>query len=359
MKLWIRDSVLMILALVLVFFVASKMSAYASSDGETWKKYGRNIFYYDLSEIPENSIEPDLVALPADLEEYINAKYHLPNIENKEKFSADFWEEAQKLGYTKQSLAKMGPKDAIMAAVKITAARFTYFLVDTDKNFTKKYGKNLPIEEYFHLKLGDCDKYRDATIAAFAIVKSFNPKLKNVYLTNQELGGRGMVTMHAWVAIVIPAKDRLMLSHIDPTFYDSGGSLEADKFHITLKHEVFKACFYYALTGRINMLCAYDILKDAYSKADSNKEREGVLCRMADVTNSLSIYDAKAAPEKISFVLKEYERNKFQDNQDDIWYCAYRVFSAAGNDAEKENYKQKLVKYYPKSYWTRSILKDK
>ena len=359
MKILARGLVAMFLALIVMFFAVSHPDAYASSDGETWKRYGRNVIYFNFSSIPDSAIGLEPIELPNDLNEFINAKYNLPQIQNKEKFSADFWEEAVKLGYSKEAFSKMAPKDAIMAAVKITAARFSYFLVDNNKEFIKKYGRSLPLEEYFHMKLGDCDKYRDATIAGFAIIKDLNPKLKNIYLTSQELGGRGMVTMHAWVAIVISAEKHLILSHIDPTFYDSGGKLEADKFHITLKNDVFQASFYYAMAGRMNVLCAYDILLDAYLRADGNHEREDILCRMVSVTHSMSIYDAETASLKMSFVLNEHEGNKFLKDRDTVWYYAYKVFSAAGKIAEKEKYKKMLLEQYPKSFWTKLVQKEK
>lgn len=357
-RMWVVFVALFLSAISMLACVSSRLSAHAMGGGETWEKYGRNIFYFNFSEIPESVIEDEFLELPKDLREFISTKYNLPRTKNKEKFFVDFWEEAEKLGYSEESFRNMGPKEAIMAAVKIVTARFSYFLVDTDKKFINQYGAHLPIEEYFHLKLGDCDKYRDATIVAFGIIKNLNPNLKNVYLTREELGGRGIVTMHAWVAVLIPTKNYLMLSHVDPTFYDSGGSLEAGNFHISLKHDIFQSYFYFSLPGRINILHSYGILFEAYSKIIDDPEREELLCRMGDVVHILSIYDAEAAASKIPFVLQEYEQKKFKKNQDTLWYNAYKVFSASKNDPEKERYKQKLLKHYPDSYWTKLIEKN-
>lgn len=153
-----------------------------ASDITTFEKYGRGIMYFAFSKIPAGSSQDEKIKLPVDLAEYIDDKYNNLRIENQQRFERDFWEEAAKLEYSAERLKKLNVKDAIMAAVDIVSSRFTYHDVDgkKGKEFIKKYGEHLPTDRYFHLKLGDCDKYRDATIGVFKIIKALNPGLKNI-----------------------------------------------------------------------------------------------------------------------------------------------------------------------------------
>lgn len=320
---------------------------------KTFKEYGKNIVYFDFSKMSEELIPKEKMKLPSDLEKCLNKGYDRPDIKNEQMFMEDFWEEAVKLDYSPDKFKEMGFKEAVQAAVEITASRFTYTLVDDSKNwFAQKYGKRLSTDEYFHYGFGDCDKYRNATIAAFEIIKSFNPKLDNVYLSKEEFGGS--MEWHAWVSIIIPQKDRLILSHIDPTFYDNDGELEADKdefdSHILLYNDAFKAYFYHKLE---DYEYACNLFGEALSRTTDEKTIEKLLDDMSYTVLRMS--DKRIASEKIEWIRQQYESKGFKDNLDDILYRSYKIHKQIGNKEESKTYLQRLFEECPNSYWSKLV----
>ncbi len=318
--------------------------------GETYKKYDKQIIYYDFSKIPDNLVLDKKIKPPKDLKKFLGNKWNNPRIKNHERFEQEFWEEANKLGYTLDKFRKIDFKEAVIAAVEIVAARLTYYLVDDDKDFIKKYGEYLPHDVYFHLKLGDCDKYRDTTIAAFNIIKKLNPRLQNIYLSIQCLGGN--FQRHAWVSIIIPQKDYLALSHIDPTLYDNGGLLEVSNYHICLEHSIFIAYFYKALHGYKNLMHTYQILHEEFLKTEDRKWQEILLRDMSLTASSISIYKPKVALNKVLWAAELYEAKGFTKDMGVILYSLYEAHLKAGNKSEAEKYKQRLLKEFPNSFWT-------
>lgn len=322
---------------------------YADDGVSTLERYGKNIIYYDFSKIPDNLVLDRKIELPEDLKEFLNYVINNPRIETPSRFEQEFWEEAHKLDYTLDKLKNASVKEAVMAAVKIVASRFTFCYVDKDEVFIKEFGAHLSKDVYFHLGLGDCDKYREATIAVFKIIKRLNPKLQNVYLSTQRLGGN--VRGHAWVSVVILQDSRLILSHIDPTYYDNGSKLEADEYHICLEHNIFIAYFYKALPGCDNYIYAYQILEQAFLKVKvENKERrEMILDDMSLLALRISVHKPEATPDRVLWTMEQYEAERFTKNLDAILYRVYLVYSNAGNKLEAEKYRQRLLKEFPNS----------
>lgn len=321
----------------------------------TYERYGKNIIYYDFSKIPDNLILDTKIRLPEDLEKFLYYKYNNPAIENPSRFEQEVWEEANKLGYTPDKFRNANFREAIMATVEIVVSRLTPYRVDKETDFVEKYGRHLSDDTYFHLKLGDCDKYRNNTIGVFNIVKKLNPKLQNVYLSIQELGGN-FGTSHAWVSVVILQHNYLVLSHIDPTFYDTGGGpFEADDFHICLEHNIFIGYFYRALYGCDNLLYAYQIFEEEFLKTESKKWQEKILAHMNFIVLHISIYKPRVALDKGLWVLEQYEAEGFTKNLDDILYRVYKIYLEVDNKLEAEKYKQRLLKEFPDSYWLRWV----
>lgn len=322
---------------------------------KTSAKYGKNIEYFDFSKMSEELIPKEKMKLPSDLEKGLNKGHDRPDIKNEQMFMEDFWKEAVKLDYTPDKFKEIDFKEAIQAAVEITASRFTYEPVDDSKNwFAQKYGKNLSTDEYFHYGLGDCDKYRNATIAVFEIIKSFNPKLENVHLSKEEFGGS--MERHAWVSIIIPQKDYLILSHIDPTFYDKYGELEASKdesdSHILVYNDAFKAYFYHQLE---DYEYASSLFEESLSKTTDKKIIEKLLDNMSFTV--LMMDDKRIASEKIEWIRQQYELKGFKDNLDNMLYRSYKVHKNIGDKKKSESYLQRLFKECPESYWTKAIKK--
>jgi len=331
------------------------------------ERYGKYIIYYHFSEISDNLTSNQQIELPKDLKKYLSDKWNNPKIENCTRFEEEVWQEAAKLGYSPEKLKTPSVKDAIMAAVEIVGSRLTYYDVDIDMEFIKEHGEFLPNDVYFHLGLGDCDKYRDAIIAVFALIKELNPGLQNVYLSNEELGGN--FCRHAWVSVLILQEDCLILSHIDPTFYDNDGSLEAeDGFHITLKHNIFLTKFYDKLVNYSdfedrydNCLFVYQIFYDKLPGIEEEEIREDVLTEMGSVAGDLSIYGKNKSREyldKIIWVLEQYEAEGFVQNLPRLLDYARENCLKDGNEDLAEYYKQRLINEFPDSYYTRCLMDD-
>ena len=320
------------------------------------KEYGKNITYFDFSKLPEELIPKEKIRLPKDLGSYLKGRHQMIKVKDRQKFRSDFWMEAVKLDYMPETFEKMTVKEAIKAAVDIVASRFEYTEVDEEKNwFNKKYGSQLNIEEYFHLKYGDCDKYRDAVMLSFDIIKEFNKKLDNIYLSwGEELGG--ILERHAWIAILIPREGNLILSHIDPTFYDNNGELEASKDkedpHILIYNEAFKAYLYQGIKSHEY---ACELFEESISKTKDEKTIEIMLKDMS--FSVLLMDDKKMAVEKIEWLTGLYESKNFKKGRDTVLYYSYKVHKSAGNKGKSEAYLQKLLKEFPESYWTEIIKK--
>ena len=214
------------------------------SKSKTKEIYGLNIEYKDFSEL-EIKVQEE-IPIPLDLAKFFLSPLHTPKIKDKDKFYSEILEQAEKIGYTKQKLQNLHPKQAIQVAVDITASKLEYLNVDLDKKFIKKYGRNLPIEKYFELGKGDCDKYASITQAIFNYFRTFNQNLKNVYITSNLLGGE--IQPHSWNCVVVLEKNRIICSHIDPTFYDSTGNLESPSNYVD--KESFIKKFYKAINSK-------------------------------------------------------------------------------------------------------------
>ena len=324
-----------------------------SKKKSTFKTYGRNIKYYNFSELPENSIPKEYVELPYDLEKCVNDELNRPDIADPSRFRREVLKEAEKLGYTEEMLKSLSVKEAILTAAKITGSKIDYHLVDSDPEFLSKYGSNISTDTYFYIGLGDCDKYRNITIGIFEIMKSINPNLKNVYLASEELGG--YMDFHAWVSIVIPCKESLMLCHVDPTFRDNGGNFEAGERHIMIENEAYKAYFYKELQDCEN---AYMFFEESIKKQND----EDVLERLLEDT-SFTLYlfsheKPEFASEKIEKINQMYESKGFKDHLDSILYRSFIIYKDAGNKEKSEYYKQRLLKEFPDSYWVGEIKKN-
>jgi len=321
----------------------------------TRKRYGKRIIYYDFSKIPNNFVLTEKTKLPKDLKKFLDDEFNNPRIKNPSRFEKEVQEEAANLGFSLDELKRAGFREVITAAVKIVASRLDYYPVDLDKSFIKKYGEYRSADFYFHLKLGDCDKYRDAVIAIFNLVKKSNKRLKNVYLSREKLGGNPD-NRHAWVSILIPQKNYLILSHIDPTFYDADNNhLEASSFHICLERNIFIAYFYKELEGCDNLLYSYQILTRAFFKTKDKKGQERLLNEMSFIVLLISIYKPRIAADEISWLVEEYEAVGLKKNLDSLFYRAYAIYSRAEETLKAEKYKKRLYKEFPNCYWVKKI----
>ncbi|MDP2907465.1 MAG: hypothetical protein Q8O03_05995 [Nanoarchaeota archaeon] len=325
-----------------------------SNKNSTFKTYGRNIKYYNFSELPENQIPEEYIKMPYDLEKCVNNEINRPDITDPSRFRREVLKEAEKLGYTEEMLKSLSVKEAIFTAVKITGSKINYHLVDSDPEFLSKYGSKISTDDYFYIGLGDCDKYRNITIRIFEIMKSINHNLKNVYLASEELGG--YMDFHAWVSIVIPCKENLILCHVDPTFYDNGGKFEAGEKHVMIENEAYKAYLYKELYDCEN---AYMFFEESIKKQNDDDVLERLLEDTSFTLYLFSDDNSKFVVERIENINQMYEAKGFKDRLDSMLYRSFIIYKDAGNKERSEYYKQRLLTEFPDSYWVGEIKKHK
>ncbi len=317
--------------------------------------YGVNIEYKNFSEMDDylKNVQPG--PIPNDLEKYIFNKHHRPRIENPERFQREVWEEAERLGYLEGSAPYLGIKESIMLAVKISVSQFVYFDVDHDKKFIEKHGSFLPIDEYFHLRLGDCDKYRDATIAIFDMIKVVNPRLENVYLSTELLGGNGDAP-HAWVSIIIAEKDRLVLSHIDPTFYDAGQPLDAEEFHISLQNDYYIASFYLEISETVSDFeFVLPLFNEAYNRTESGDLKKRAFYNIIYCADMLVFSEPRLALKTIRWAEDQKEILEDRASLLQLVQVSYSIYSEVGDKERAKEFKEILYSEFPDSFWTKAL----
>lgn len=312
---------------------------------KTSEKYGTNIEYYDFSKIPFETIPEKGIKVPRDLENIL--KRTKPSIASEKTFKELVLQEAEKIGYSETDLSKLSCKKAVEATVDITANRIKYHSVDSDIDFIKKYGNDITHDRYFEIGLGDCDKYAAITIGVFDIIKENNNNLKNVYLSNSTLGGD--LQLHEWNSLVILKEDAMMLSHLDPTFYDNGGELEArEGYHIHLNKKLFLGRFY---RGLLDYDKALEIYKSVFDEV--GKEEQEYVCM-----ESSSIAYLKGSLEEFEWIEEPYYSNKLTEGFDKILYNHYDTLKKLGKKEEARKKKKELLERFPDSFWSK-MLKEK
>lgn len=284
----------------------------------TFEKYGKNIIYHSFFKIPKNLNFQKEVPLPKDLKKYLDNPLRDRTITNPlviakpQRFKENLYREIAAWEYSISDFRKMNAEEMILAAVKITCSKLEYGFLEENK-FKQEYGRRIYIDDNFHFGIGDCDKYADLTTTIFNFIKSYNPGLKNVYLLHGDLGGN-LYTEHMWVAILIVQENSLILSHIDPTFYDIGRQspkklLADDDWYITLKNDIFKAGFYRELGGGdlSNLSHAYDIFEEKYNNIADRKPREEILENMNFIAFRMAITgQPQVALQKNAWVMRQY-----------------------------------------------------
>ena len=68
---------------------------------------------------------------------------------------------------TREGLSRLSVKDAIQLSVRVAENALSYCDVDNDTTFVRKYGADLPIEEYMGLGQGECNRYASVAYETF------------------------------------------------------------------------------------------------------------------------------------------------------------------------------------------------
>jgi len=313
------------------------------------KPDSKPLVYCDFPEIDFGSLPAEKVDVPDDLTSLKRFQknngqefsyYWNPRMSSPKTLEKLALAEASKLGHDLEGISTLSAKDAIMLGVEIVASRMEYAYVDEDEDFIAKHGKVLPIDKYFELGKGDCDKYSAALISVFRLIKKHNPNLRNVYMA-RDLGG--IDPGHSWNNIIFLTKDGIILTHIDPTWYDGGDDLEAKRgVHIPEKDKELFAQFY-SKVG--NYQKSYDFYSQILNETENTSEKARFLLRMAYVADQLS------DKPKMDNVREQYLGLGAQEGLDKILYHSWQVEKEAGNDDEAEKFKQDLIDKCPDSFW--------
>ncbi|MBU1199526.1 MAG: hypothetical protein KKF46_06830 [Nanoarchaeota archaeon] len=325
---------------------------YKITNKKTSQIYGDNIIYQNFSEIEFENIPKDALYLPSDL----NRAFAQPHVNNPALLENIVFEETNKLSLTAEKIKNMNAKELILLAVDIVSNRLNYFLVDHDKNFIAKYGEFLPIEKYLDLGQGDCDKYASATIAVFNELKKVNQNSCNVYLSNNEEGG--LTQLHDWNSIIILTPEKIILSHIDTTFYDNDGELEGEKgFHIPKDAQELNAKFFASI---YDFQTSYDMYLKLVAKEEDIPKKVEHISFMSYLSYKLKDND-KLDQVRISFnELNLSETSEvYRRNYDSILYYSYMLGKNTSQKESAEEFRQELFNKFPDAYWTKEIKKHK
>ena len=278
-----------------------------------------NFSEMDLINIPNKYVEP-----VAGLEDILSdSSGGFSNLSNPERFSNELFSLADEMGFNKESISRLDPNELIGLSYKIVADRITYSNVDSDPEFKKEHGEEfLPIDGYFYLGGGDCDKYAYLTIETFNLFKSINsnPKTGNVYLSREF----GNVTQpHAWVSITInESPNKLSISQIDPTFYDSMGEIDACEFHVNQDH------FEFLVLNKLRHYTQSNKIIDGLISED-NEDDENRTLFLSNAYNCARLGDHLSAGKNFE-KLVEFEKI---DPLKSMWFeRASREYFESGND---------------------------
>lgn len=314
----------------------------------TWDRYGENIIYMNFSDIDFNSLTSMPIEIPSDLEDSLEQ----PNVENWQLLENIMFGEASKLGYDMEDIGQLSAKEAIDLSVKIVCKRLKYFDVDWDEKFIKKYGAHLPIERYLEIGKGDCDKYADAFLAIFNMMKRINPHLKNVYASDGSLGGN--ILMHKWNSLVFLEEDKIFLTHIDLTAYDNKGSLEGKiDIHVPEDKDLLLAQVYMEIADFSH---SYDFYGRVLDKCGT------VECKAETLDSMIFLAYMMEDREKADFVRKEFLQlgpeellcgalGRYYEN---ILYYSYKTEKKKGDPELAEKLREELLKRFPNSHWLKN-----
>lgn len=202
------------------------------------KKIG--VEYFDFSKMQTFDIPDSKIDIPKGLESLLKYNLDWIKVSEPDRFRQEVLKTAEELGYSQWRISVLLPHEAVKLSSDIVGRKIDYHLVDQDFDFIKEHGVHLPKDIYFYLGKGDCDKYADLTTLIYNILKEINisQKIKNVYVTDN-IGGEGL--LHAWNSVLIAvSSEKILCSHIDPTFADNKGEFEGSPDHVNQSYFKFK-----------------------------------------------------------------------------------------------------------------------
>ncbi len=140
---------------------------------------------------------------------------------NEERNILEVFSIAQNLGYSLEDIKRINVHDAIFLSGLITSEKMNPMIVDENDSERQKKLYSLyerSVDETFSFGLGVCGQYAEINMAVFNLLKTQNPKLKNVIMKYATSFGKHYIKEHAWNEILAPSGDgSFLLTAVDST----------------------------------------------------------------------------------------------------------------------------------------------
>jgi hypothetical protein len=265
------------------------------------------IQYKDYSKLSLEEAGKDRMQIPLFLGEYFreDRKKQNKRIENGGFFN-EILEQAEKNGFDSDKLRGCSAKELIDLSIKLVCDNLKYEEVDEDP----KYEPGVTgLDTYFNDKTGDCDKYANLFTVVFNFLKNRNDNCSNVYVT----GAANYLNPkeHAWSTVWVRAKDGVIASFIDLTFYDAKGVLELDKRWFDRREMLDDVLLKSHLYGEIDSLSELlPYLNERIKKLEENEGEGQLLARYYASKTYIYSYAAMYNPQYHKEVRELFDKFK-------------------------------------------------
>ncbi len=179
-----------------------------------------HIEYKKVSEIDFSSVPKEKLELPS----HIKSLCYCPeySIKSQKDLESIIQFSLQSQHQTIQSISSMSPKQLIELSRDSACFLLNYTNVDSDE-FQKQHGSFLPLEYYLSIGKGDCNIYTYTMQETFKFLKSLskNPQMQNIHLARNDRSLGSYPIDHCWNVLVIQFPEKLMISYLDATHFDS------------------------------------------------------------------------------------------------------------------------------------------
>lgn len=162
--------------------------------------------------------DSEVTPLPEKLFLDLNGPYHLSNDVSLDEQNRIL----NQLSHQLTAVPNPTVHQLLTLAADIVADQISYEDVDTNA-YDEIFPRGCSLYRYWEQKIGDCDKYTGLYSLVFSLLKQLYPDiLGNVYVGDARFG---IAPRHAWNTIVIAEKDRLIITYVDVTWYDTTNTL--------------------------------------------------------------------------------------------------------------------------------------
>ncbi len=304
-----------------------------------------NIVLTDLASASFRKVSSKSIPLTSDLARKLKWERSLYDIKDPGKFEALVLKTASELGIEKEVIGYASALELLDLTVGIVCKRMNYFEVDDDTEFKAKYGENLPLDVYFELGLGDCDKYTALAIRVFDVLKKYNSSAVNIHLGSDNFVGCNDV--HAWNVVILVLPDRVELVNIDITHYDQGTDLETDRIYYNFN---YSRAFFFSYLGDYSL--AAKLFEDEMPKHKEDSSERSKLYHQRMICELLA-HDY----EKVLATKSLFEQEGLTEGHDSILHMTYTSLVDLRRLTEAGLVRDLILKKYPNSIWAEEFRK--